>query len=79
VALYPTPTRLELLRAVAAGAVLDGITNDDAWLIDLDPPATKVTARMAEMDAAGWVHLDGPPVWALTDAGRTVLEDRANG
>lgn len=70
--LYPTKTRLALLRDVDAGNVLDGITDDHVWLVDNPEPPRKVCARMREMEAAGWVE-QGEPFWRLTDAGREVL------
>lgn len=80
--LYPTPTRLDLLRAVLAGRVwkqagrtyLDGYRN--------------VTAVVAEEAAAGWVGLaDLDPAvphkrrWDITSTGRAVLAraDEAGG
>jgi len=73
--LYPTPTRVALLRNVDAGHVVDGITDEtrgDTWLTT---SVTKVTARVAELAAAGWVELpDRDHVWRLTPAGRAVLD-----
>ncbi len=77
--LYPTKTRLALLRHVAAGIVYkhthDGSSTTNAGF-------TRVTARIAEAEQAGWVeleeadHLDTYPlrVWRLTDAGRAILD-----
>lgn len=77
--LYPTPTRLALLRHVAAGRVHkhthDGNSTANAgW--------TRVTARIAEAEQAGWVeleqadHLGASPLrlWRLTAAGRAILD-----
>ncbi len=76
--LYPTKTRLDLLRTVNAGDVMEGLTEDTqghTWLTSYTDPARKVCARIAEAEAAGWVELNEPnPVWALTDAGRAVLD-----
>jgi hypothetical protein len=78
VSLYPTKTRLALLRAVDQADVIEGITDDtdgDTWLL-LPPPdePRRVTARVLEAQQAGWatLHADGV-TWRLTDAGRTVL------
>lgn len=76
--LYPTKTRLALLEAVNAGAVLEGIsesTEGHTWLtFDDGTPAVKVTERIRDVFRAGWVWLNEPPVWRLTDLGREVLE-----
>lgn len=82
--LHPTKTRLALLAEVVADNVLDGLTDEtdgDIWLIDAAPPfdpPRKVTARMLELEKAGWVE-QGPGIgsWRLTDAGRAVLEASA--
>lgn len=75
--LHPTRTRLRLLAEVAAGTVYrygDGH--------DYDSGQYKVTARMAEMQRAGWVVLpssDYPPYkrrWLITPAGKAVLDRR---
>ena len=76
--LYPTKTRLALLQAVADGAVLEGITPDTeghTWLTfdDGDKPV-KVNARIDEVEKAGWVYINEPPFWKLTELGREVLE-----
>lgn len=78
--LYPTKTRLQLLRDIAADNVVDGLTDETdghIWLLDIvtfDPPR-KVTARVLELEHAGWVE-QGPDgaTWRLTAAGRAVLE-----
>lgn len=77
--LYPTPTRLALLRDVAAGNVLDGVTPETdghTWLVVAPFVPLKVCARIQEMDAAGWVER-GEPFWRITEAGTVVLA--ANG
>ena len=76
--LYPTKTRLALLTAVDDGAVVEGITEDtdgDTWLTEDGHQPLKVTARIHELERAGWVELpDDPPVfWRLTEAGWAVL------
>ncbi len=86
--LFPTPTRLALLDAVRAGHVRHGIGPDGvpgrrrqpgAW--DIHDPfrgPQKVTAAIAEMEAAGWVERpDRTAEWRLTDAGREVLDAEA--
>lgn len=75
--LYPTPTRLALLREIDAENVTDGAEDDETYLIDPDPPydSRKVTARVDEMQRAGWCDLDDrrPYLWVLTQPGRDVL------
>ncbi|HEX5997335.1 MAG TPA: hypothetical protein VFY84_19520 [Jiangellales bacterium] len=84
--LYPTKTRLALLRDVRDGVVLDLI--DDT----IDPgqeiptwntagaedgfPARRVTAAITAMCREGWVTLGSDHMtWRLTDKGRAVLRD----
>lgn len=74
-----TPTRLELLRAVAAGDVIEGLTEETeghTWLLPRDHTETlrKVCARIREAEAAGWVWLE-EAFWRLTDQGQITLED----
>lgn len=77
--LYPTPTRLRLLRAVSLGEVFRDHRDDD-WLVYGDPVADKVTARIEEMRSAGWCELVATPArqwagkWQLTDTGQAVLD-----
>jgi hypothetical protein len=71
--LYPTPTRLALLREVAAERITRSLGSS------YDRHGFSVTARMIEMRQAGWVVLvdlsgDFQYVWKLTDAGRAVLD-----
>lgn len=82
--LYPTKARLALLQAVADGEVKQhrfvGYPSEVRWR----QPAGRsrvVTARIDEMQRAGWVEM-GPPVGksmysarpvVLTDAGKAVL------
>lgn len=83
--LYPTPTRLRLLAEIVNGQVLTDITRDDdqdvIWLFPDAPTSwqdrVKVTARVRELEAAGWVEefILGP-TWQPTSAGRDVLEAR---
>lgn len=73
--LYPTRTRLRLLRAIADGDVWRGTDGRDS-----DDFGGNVTARTAELNAHGWVvpgYLyddQGRRQWQLTDAGRAVLD-----
>ncbi|GAA4439103.1 hypothetical protein [Phytohabitans houttuyneae] len=75
--LHPTPTRLALLADVRAGRVF----RDTVGYSYIDG-GTRVTARVAEMAAAGWAELHDTgqhrsfqlPRWRLTDVGREVLE-----
>jgi hypothetical protein len=71
--LCPTPTRLQLLRDVRAGAVFQ-----DRAGISYVSGGPRVDNRITEMAVAGWVALtdvgaDGFDYWQLTDAGRAVL------
>lgn len=80
--LHPTRTRLALLAEVDADNVCDGLTDEydgHIWLVDTAPPfdpPQKVTARVLELEKAGWVE-QGPDgaSWRLTDAGRDVLRE----
>lgn len=80
--LYSTPTRLQLLRQVDNSQVGMDITTDLGPRAVLWPDAptswqdhVTVTARIKELEHAGWVRLDDAEVWWLvTDAGREVLE-----
>lgn len=81
--LYPTPTRLALLREVDARNVCDGSLHSDdrhegqTLLVPVmhDEPIRRVTAAVREMESAGWVELpDGHAIWHLTAAGRAVLD-----
>lgn len=83
--LYPTKTRLRLLRAVQSGDVLDGsvLIDDDAlgnaWLCEPGEERRKVTARVIELEEAGWIVLDEPYVhWTLTAEGARVLAAAEN-
>ncbi len=79
--LYPTPTRLRLLAEVEAGEVWqkpDGHSElTDRHYFGVSDPVCIVTARIAELERAGWVELvelaHGSRQWLLTDAGRAVL------
>lgn len=76
--LYPTPTRLALLRAVEAGEVTRW------WSLRMEPNdrwnGLRVNKRMAELQRAGWatyppMRLGGEQLpWQLTAAGRAVLD-----
>lgn len=73
--LFPTRTRLRLLRAIADGDVWRGVDGRDG-----DDFGGNVTSRTAELSAHGWVVLGdvyddrGRRQWRLTDAGRAVLD-----
>ena len=80
-ALYPTPTRLALLRQVANSQVQSGDSDGvllypdapDAW----DNPQT-VTARIYEMERSGWAVEANPghpgSWWTPTVDGYAVLK-----
>lgn len=79
--LYPTKTRLRLLLDIANSQVGTDIRADhDRIILWPDAPTSwqdqvVVTARVRELEHAGWVTLDQAEVWWLvTDAGREVLE-----
>lgn len=83
--LHPTKTRIRLLADVKAGYVLNGNHSLDedmhhhAWLVDPQTPLPiKVTARVADAERAGWVHLPEPEIaWRLTAEGEQVLADHS--
>lgn len=83
---YPTKTRMDLLAAVRDGKVVKVVTHPDVTPHDLDKRYhARVTARVTEALAAGWIELDPGPVhrdpngpgwqraYLLTDSGREVL------
>lgn len=80
--LFPTKTRLALMRAVAAGHVLQlpdeergDLATFDTTDAEIGAPARRVNARAAELERAGWVRLMADDVtYRLTDAGRAVLD-----
>lgn len=79
--LYPTPSRVALLQDIADGLVVEADTaawRDEALAAFYDPftaTRTKVTARVREMVAAGWVEHDtATGMYWPTDAGRAVIE-----
>lgn len=82
--LYPTKTRLLLLRDVANG---DCTRRRDYRGEEYDHNSATdrtVTVRLAELERAGWVVLGKPcepvsryPCWRLTPAGRAVLDAHA--
>lgn len=72
--LYPTPSRLALLRDVDAGNVFRDRLGDDYISAD-----RKVSDRIGAMERAGWVERFGPTEdrfehWRVADAGRAVLD-----
>lgn len=79
--LHPTKTRLQLLRDVRDGLVVEGLTEETeghVWCTadaQYGVPARKVTARVHELEGAGWVECAENLVdWRLTDTGQTVLD-----
>lgn len=73
--LYPTPTRLALLRDIRDGRVRDDA--DFTPMLHFEDDGEAKTARMAdrvwEMARAGWCAARVTSTWELTDAGRAVL------
>lgn len=81
--LYPTKTRLDLLREVLADNVIDGdislnpLHHGHHVLVDptVGRPHRRVCARIRELESAGWVELpDGTGIWQMTAAGYAVLD-----
>lgn len=82
--LYPTKFRLVLLDLVQRGEVVQyqwDPAHPSFWQGNGDGRGRgrEVTARVAELAAAGWVELpelsgDHVEKWRLTEAGRQVLE-----
>lgn len=73
--LYPTPTRIQLLRDVQDGRVLfRGGDSWCEWQVEGRHP-TKVTFTVKQVAAAGWIQRQPatPFRWDLTDAGRQIL------
>lgn len=79
--LYPTPTRLRLLGEIANYQVMTDTTRDDdqdVILLFPDAPTSwqdsvRVTARVREMEAAGWVEENVVGDWQPTGTGYEVL------
>lgn len=75
--LYPTQTRLALLRDVDQGIVWRDDRDGQAYLGSGTGgrKASKVTAAVDELLAAGWIEkrLSTSAVYRLTTAGRAVL------
>lgn len=78
--LHPTKTRLTLLAQVANDQVTTDLTLDEGDRVVLHPDAptswseqVTVTARIRQLEAAGWIEEDPAAFWRLTDAGRDVL------
>jgi hypothetical protein len=72
--LYPTPSRLELLRDVDAGNVRDVI---HVSMVDCgEGQLVEVAFMIQAMEREGWVEHEPAEhdVWRLTDLGRQVLE-----
>lgn len=72
--LYPTKTRLALLRDVSRAAVYiaeSGHIMRQAGFGDRFP--TRATAAVKEMERAGWVRLGRNDTYELTNIGRELL------
>jgi hypothetical protein len=81
--LYPTKTRLKLLAGVQRREVTYYVGSSDSFW-DGHGGGRKVTVQAEELRRAGWIHTPGAVVdetqcWALTDAGRKVLEEADRG
>lgn len=66
--LYPTKTRLVLLRDVAYGEITRD-ADGDSW----NARHYKMTSRIEELEQAGWIALEEGKVWRPTGVGRAVL------
>jgi hypothetical protein len=70
--LYPTKTRLDLLRAVDCGRIFtaNGITlrRIDGWV------NRRCDVAVRELQAAGWVRMGTAGTYELTGEGRDVLD-----
>lgn len=74
--LYPTPTRLDLLDQVDAGRVYHAELGGD--FVGDGANLLRVTVRLAELEAAGWVERPAlSAYWRLTDAGRVIRDRRS--
>lgn len=74
--LFPTKTRLALLRDVADGKVRS--VGALIWLHLDDGSRAGVSVAVREMKSAGWVKCPGgQDTWEPTDKGRAVLEGEA--
>jgi hypothetical protein len=77
--LYPTPTRIQLLRDIANAQVFTDLTADTARVVLCPYAPTEwqtqqtVTKRVQELESAGWVAETDGADWVLTDAGREIL------
>jgi hypothetical protein len=72
--LYPTPTRIQLLRDLETECVVEN--EDGTWLLSQTNafPPVKVSAEIRKFHSAGWVELlPNVERWVLTDAGREIL------
>jgi hypothetical protein len=79
--LYPTKTRVQLLRDIDAGNVITDFWEGMTRIVLDDPEAgdlRTVTARVQELERAGWCerHEFGPS-WRLTDTGRAIAYPKA--
>lgn len=81
--LHPTPTRLALLRDVADGLVMEDPATEVIWRDDrlggfYDPntaTCTRVTAKVRELENAGWVELGNLATYRLTETGKRILAE----
>jgi hypothetical protein len=76
--LFPTKTRLKLLREVRLGHVYEWLNSRQSHIAN---DGGKVTAAVAELRDAGWISLEPPAtgnsrrrLWATTGTGRAVLD-----
>lgn len=78
--LYPTKTRLGLLRDIAEDRVFTDVTAEHARIVfapnapDEWQTQQTVTSRVEELEREGWIEEHGCSSWRLTDAGREVLD-----
>lgn len=83
--LYPTPTRLRLLTEVRDRQVTRYPPVHGCRVQSYLPDGTLVTARIAELERAGWIEAgdrladdpDSPSWWRLTDEGVSLLAEHS--
>jgi hypothetical protein len=80
--LYPTKTRLKLLRGVQRNEVTYYTNSRDSFW-DGEGKGRKVTGQVTELWRAEWVRIEPTAIettpWVLTEAGRKVLEEADRG
>lgn len=76
--LYPTKTRLALLRDIADGKVADD--PDGTPMLHLGGgERTKVASATWELESAGWIYqAEGYTGWQIAPLGRDVLKEHAD-